>query len=73
MTIGYSLSIVYRQQLLQRTSPKLLAGFLPNLTGMILYGPLYGFDHIWVTQAKIDFRDENIKKSSCLKPEGQET
>ena len=31
------MSVVRRQQLLQATSPpKLLAGFLPNLVGMIL-------------------------------------
>ena len=29
-------STVRRQQLLQRTSPNVLAGFLPNLAGMIL-------------------------------------
>ena len=35
------MSVVRRQQLLKRTSlPYLLAGFRPNLAGMILNGPL---------------------------------
>ena len=33
------MSALRRQQLLQRTSHKLLAGFLPNLAGMILVRP----------------------------------
>ena len=40
MIIGRQSSVVRRQQLLERTSPpKLLAGFLPNLVGMILISP----------------------------------
>ena len=35
----HPLSGVCRQQLLQRTSPKLLAGFCPNITGMIREWP----------------------------------
>ena len=34
-----ALCVVRRQQLLQRTSPKLLAEILQNLTGMILIWP----------------------------------
>ena len=39
MIIGCPLSLVRHQQLLQRTSPKQLAGFLPNLAVMILTWP----------------------------------
>ena len=74
------MSVVRRQQLLQRTSPpKLLVGFKLNLVGMIL---------IWSTlkivqmvllhciarphRGKRDFQDENFKKSFSLKPQGLE-
>ena len=74
------LCIVHHQQLLQRTSPpKLLAGVLPNLAGMVLTWPsLIIVQKVMVRciskshRLKIDFRDENFKKSSSLKPQGLE-
>ena len=43
--VSYSdhwMSAVHRQKLLQMTSlPKLLAGFLPNLAGMVLIRPFF--------------------------------
>ena len=69
--------VVCRQQLLKRTSPKLLAGFEPYLAGMILIWPslitvqmvpVRGISH----RLKIDSQDENFKKSSCLEPEVME-
>ena len=63
-----------RQQLLQRTSPpKLLAEFLPNLAGIILIYPSLIIVQIVPIRCvsrshrlKIDFQDENYKKSSSL-------
>ena len=40
LDVRHALSTVRRQQLLQRTSPILLAGFLPNKAGMILTWPV---------------------------------
>ena len=37
------ISVIRRQQLLQRTSPELLAGFLTNLAGIILINCSNGF------------------------------
>ena len=72
------MSAVSRQQLLQRTSPKLLAGFLPNLAAMIIIWPSIIIVQMVMVRCisrshrlKIDFRDEN-SKFSCLKPEGLE-
>ena len=61
--------VVCRQQLLQKTSsPKQLAGFWPNLAGMILIWPsLIILQMILVHcisrshRLKIDFQDENFK------------
>ena len=61
--------IVRRQQLLQRTSPpKLLAGFWPNLVGIILIWPSLKIVQMVQVHCisrshrlKIDFQDENFK------------
>ena len=54
--------VVRRQQLLQTTSPpKLLAGSLYDPPLKLFNG--FGSKHIWVTQAKMYFQDENFKKS----------
>ena len=60
--------VVQRQPLLQRTSPKLLAGFEPNLAGMVLIWPcliiVQMFPVCCISRShrlKIDFRDENFK------------
>ena len=63
------MSVVRRQQLLQKTSyPKLLAGFRPNLAGMILIWPsLIIVQMVSVhcisrsNRLKIYFQDENFK------------
>ena len=60
---------VRRQQLLQTTSPpKLLAGFWPNLVGMILIWPSFKIVQMVLVHCisrshilKIDFQDENFK------------
>ena len=69
------LSAMCRQQLLQKTSPKLLAG----LNGMILIWPSLKIVQmvpiLCISRShrlKIDFKDDNFKKSSCLKPQGLE-
>ena len=62
------MTVVRRQQLLQRTSPsELLAGFLPNLVGMIFIWPslkivqMVTVDCISRSQRlKIDFQYEKI-------------
>ena len=55
---------MYRQQLLQGTSPKLRAGFIcrndPQKALFNDCSKAFGPFHIWVTQAKIDFRNENL-------------
>ena len=60
--------VVRRQQLLQTTSPKLLAGFWPNLEGMILIWPSFKIVQMVLVHCisrshklKIDFQDENFK------------
>ena len=69
MSVVHRLPYVIRcQQLLQRTSPKLLAGFWPNLKGMILIWPsLIILQMVLVCcisrshRLKIDFWDKNFK------------
>ena len=76
----YWLSVVRRQQLLQRTSPpKLLAGFRFDLVGMIfIWSVLKIIQMVPVHciarphRQKIDFQDENCKKNYSLKPQGLE-
>ena len=66
--VGCQLCIVCRQQLLQRTSsPKFVAGFLPNLVGIFLVKPsLLIVQMVLVCcisrshRLKIDFQDENF-------------
>ena len=61
--------VVRRQQLLQKTAPpKLLAGFYPNLVGIILIWPSLKIVQMVPVHCisrshrlKIDFQDENFK------------
>ena len=66
MIVGCPSSVMGRQQLLQRTYPK-LAGFLPNLAGMILIGPSLIIVQMVPVHCisrshrlKLDFLDENF-------------
>ena len=66
MIIGCLSSVVRRQQLLQRTSPsKLMTGFLPNLTEIILIrSSLVMVMVCCISRShmlKIFFQDENFK------------
>ena len=61
--------VVRRQQLLQRTSPNLLAGFLPNLASIILKWLSLMIVHMVPVRCiprshgpKIDYRDDKYKK-----------
>ena len=60
------MSVVHRQQLLQRTSPKLLAGFRPNLVGMILIWPSLKIVQMVLVQRVT--RSHTLKISETTRP-----